>query len=302
MQDKNIFLPPAKGPVPIRMSNDYLFRSLLQSNKKVLTGLICSLLHLDFEDVRSVEVTNPIELGTAIIEKTFLLDVKILLNNSRIINLEMQVLNEHNWPERSLTYLCRSFNNLERGAEYIQVKPVVQIGLLDFTLFPDSPEFYATYQFQNAKNFMLYSDKLRLSVVDLTRIDLATEEDKRYHIDEWARLFKAKTWEEIHMLAKDNEYIQEASTTVYKLTQEEKVRLECEAREDYYRRQKEIQRRMRENEETMKCQEQTMKQQEQTMKQQEQTISQLENALNDKDSLIHSLRTELALLQKAAAD
>ena len=30
-------------------------------------------------------------------------------------------------------------------------------------------------------NHMLYSDKLRLSVLDLTRIDLATGEDKAYH-------------------------------------------------------------------------------------------------------------------------
>ena len=47
---------------------------------------------------------------------------------------------------------------------------------------------------------MLYSDKLRLSVVDLTKIDMATKEDKAYHIDYWASLFKATTWEEIKML------------------------------------------------------------------------------------------------------
>lgn len=38
------------------------------------------------------------------------------------------------------------------------------------------------------------------------------------------------------MLAQKNEYLQEASETVYKLTQEEEIRLQCEAREDYYRR------------------------------------------------------------------
>ncbi len=27
-------------------------------------------------------------------------------------------------------------------------------------------------------------------MIDLTRIDLATEEDKKFHIDDWARLFK----------------------------------------------------------------------------------------------------------------
>ena len=90
----------------------------------------------------------------------------------------------------------------------------MHISLLNFTLFPQYPEFYATYKLLNVKNHIVYSDKLRLSVVDLTCIDLATEEDKRYHIDEWAALFRAGTWEEIKMLAQNNDYIREASNTV----------------------------------------------------------------------------------------
>lgn len=39
------------------------------------------------------------------------------------------------------------------------------------------------------------------------------------------------------MLAKDNAYIADAASTVYKLSQEEMIRLQCEAREDYYRTQ-----------------------------------------------------------------
>lgn len=40
------------------------------------------------------------------------------------------------------------------------------------------------------------------------------------------------------MLAENNEYIRQASETVYQLTQEEAIRQQCEAREDYYRRQR----------------------------------------------------------------
>lgn len=39
------------------------------------------------------------------------------------------------------------------------------------------------------------------------------------------------------MLAKDNDYIKDAASTVYQLSQEEMIRLQCEAREDYYRTQ-----------------------------------------------------------------
>lgn len=46
------------------------------------------------------------------------------------------------------------------------------------------------------------------------------------------------------MLAQKNEFISEASATIYELSQEEKVRLQCEAREDFYRQQKGTERRM----------------------------------------------------------
>lgn len=231
----------ASGPLTIPMTNDYLFRALLQQNNKVLKGLIGALLHLSLNEIISVEITNPVELGKSIDAKDFFLDIKVLLNNDTIINLEMQVVNEHNWPEQSLSYLCRSFDGLNKGDNYLEVKPVIQISLLDFTLFPDHPEFYATYQLLNVKNYIKYSDKLCLHVLDLTRTDLATEEDTLYQIDYWASLFKATTWEELKMLAEKNESIAEATETIYKLTEEEKIRLQCEAREDYYRRQKDVQ-------------------------------------------------------------
>ena len=35
----------ASGPLRFNMTNDYMFRAVLQSNNKVLRGLICSLQH-----------------------------------------------------------------------------------------------------------------------------------------------------------------------------------------------------------------------------------------------------------------
>lgn len=53
----------AHGEIPYGMTNDYMFRAVLQSNNTVLKGLICSLLHLPEAEVLSVEITNPIILG-----------------------------------------------------------------------------------------------------------------------------------------------------------------------------------------------------------------------------------------------
>ena len=71
-------------------------------------------------------------------------------------------------------------------------------------------------------------------MVDLSRIDLATEEDRKYHIHEWAMLFKARTWEEMKMLAARDEYLQEASETIFRMSADDLVRKRCLDREEYY--------------------------------------------------------------------
>ena len=222
------------GQVPYRMINDYLFRAVLQSNNKVLRGLICALLHLAEEEVFSVEITNPIVLGETVKNKEFRLDINVVLNNHTLINLEMQIANRLNWRERSVMYLCRSFDQLNHGQDYAEAKPVIHIGFLDYTLMEESPEFCASYKLINTKSYQKYSDSLTLYVIDLSHIELATEEDKQYHIHEWAMLFKAATWEEVRMIASKDEYLNEAAQTMFRVSADDLIRKRCRDREEYY--------------------------------------------------------------------
>lgn len=222
------------GSVRFNMTNDYMFRAVLQTNNKVLRGLICSLLHFSEAEILSAEIVNPIILGESIDNKEFQLDIHICLNNSMFINLEMQLIDKLNWQNRSILYLCRSFDQLKHGQNYLEAKPAIHIGFLNYTLFEEFSEFYATYKLINVKKHYIYSDSLTLSVVNLSRTDLATEEDKKYHLDSWAKLFKANTWEEIAMLASDNNYMNEAARTMFQLSADEQIRERCLAREEYY--------------------------------------------------------------------
>ncbi len=224
----------ATGRIPYNMTNDYMFRAVFQSSNKALRGLICSLLHLADSEVTSVEITNPILLGDSIDDKEFRLDIHLLLNDRTRINLEMQIANRLNWPNRSVMYLCRSYDQLNRGQDYKDARPAIHIGLLDYTLFEDHPEFYAAYKLINIKNHQVYNDDLTLYVVDLTRIDLATEEDRHYHIDSWARLMKASTWEELRMTASEDEALYEAAKALYYTCSDEEIRIRCLEREEYY--------------------------------------------------------------------
>ena len=223
----------ATGEIPFNMTNDYMFRAVLQKNNRVLRGLIKALLHLSEDDIKEVRITNPIILGESLDSKQMWLDVNVILNNSIIINLEMQVANLFNWRNRSVSYICRSYDNLNRGGKYKDAKPVIHIGFLDFSLEGAEPEFYATYKLANVKTGQIYSDNVTLCVVDLNKTELATDEDKKYGIDKWAKLFKAKTWEAVKMLAKEDVYINEASKTIYELCADFEVKKRCWEREEF---------------------------------------------------------------------
>ncbi len=234
------------GIIPYTFLNDYMFRVILQKHKNVLRSIVCACLKLDAGDVQDIVVQNPIELGEAIDDKTFILDINVLLNNNTIINLEMQVLDLKDWPERSLSYLARSYDNVAKGDEYINVKPVYHIGFLNYTIFPEYPEFFAKYRMMNIKNHNVYTTKFNLYVVDLTKIELATHEDVDTGLVYWTQVFKAKTWEELRQMAERNQELQEATEALYVYNQDEIVKEKCRARQDYYNHERGTQKRLEE--------------------------------------------------------
>ena len=218
------------------MKNDYMFHAVLQKNEEVLRNLLATLLEMDEADIVSCHIENPIELGKEIDGKDCILDVKIKLNDARIINIELQVYKQTYWTNRSLLYWARAYDSIKSGQDYGMLFPTYHIGILDFTLFEEHPKFMAKYQILDVEDGFLYSDKLCIKVLDLTQLEKAkgqSETDKK--ILKWAGIFKAETLEELEQLARGEEVFENMVVTMKKLSEDEKIRMQCEAREDYER-------------------------------------------------------------------
>ena len=54
-------------------------------------------------------------------------------------------------------------------------------------------------------------------------------------VSKWAGIFKAETLEELEQLARGEEVFENMGVTMKKLSEDEKIRMQCEAREDYER-------------------------------------------------------------------
>ena len=74
MTQKLSGLEQATGKIDYTLTNDYMFRALLQTNQKVLIGLVGALLHLHPNEINVITIENPIMLGEPMNQKEYILD------------------------------------------------------------------------------------------------------------------------------------------------------------------------------------------------------------------------------------
>lgn len=292
---KKITVPyeQATGATSYGLTNDYMFRAVFQNNELARKGLIASVLHMNPNEIQSVDIRNPIKLGEQIEDKEFVLDIEVLLNDNHVINLEMQMTNQLNWQDRSLSYLCRSFDQLYKADDYSEAKPATHIGFLNFATFPDTPEFHSYYMLLNVKNHRVYSDKLSLHMVDLTHIEMATEEDKAWKIDYWARLFTAKTWEDVKMIAEKDIHMKAAAKEMYVLSADELIEQRCRARDDFRKQENSRNRIMKELTDALESKDKELEVQKQELEVQKQELEIIDQALRNAMDEIELLKQQL---------
>ena len=133
-------------------------------------GFLMALLHLKETDIETLEVADPFVEGEVKEEKEGILDVKMVLNGGKKINIEMQNTYQEDWAERSLFYNCRMFTEgLKKGESYYELPPCIHVGILDFN-YLKSPGFYHRILLQDDKTGELYSSKFQFHVIELSKI------------------------------------------------------------------------------------------------------------------------------------
>ena len=134
-------------------------------------------------------------------------------------------------------------------------------------------------------------------MVDLNHIELATAEDKEYQLDHWAALFKATTWEDIKMIAKNNTDLQEACETLLQLSADDNIREQCDARRAYYARErhhKQVEQELADARAAYDARERHHKQVEQELTYTQQELSDTQQKLSTLEAEISELKALLA--------
>jgi len=129
--------------------SDIFVRYLLGSeeNIPILKDFINTILEdSGFEKAEELSIRNPFNLATIQEEKETILDIKAQDSHHRIFNVEIQVLPDRYYNNRTLYYWSKLYSDqLSKGNDYEELNPVIAINIVDFILYPQYKKAHSCF-------------------------------------------------------------------------------------------------------------------------------------------------------------
>lgn len=215
--------------------NDYYFKYLMGSekNKAIALDFINAVLANEnsyFTDIIYVDKDeDPEHFG----DKQSCLDVKGILNDGSVIELEMQALNDRDMSERSLYYWARMYGkNVKASEKYEVLKPAICVNVLGFAHLKE-PNWRNEYRVINIESKKQLNNHMQLVFLELPKLQLKDMKTMS-KLDLWgayfARMLSDDDLKEVKIMA-------EALKAEFEFTAEEKEQWRYEQREKFLRDQ-----------------------------------------------------------------
>jgi len=180
-----------------RFTYDTLIKLLFVKYPELLKRLVAAVLGIIADSISEFIITNPEVPPEAIGDKFCKLDINMVVDNQRV-NLEVQVDNEGDYPERSLYYWARIYSSaLKAGNPYSSLPRVIIISIVDFPIF-DCEEYRSEFLPLEAKRHKLLTDKLAMLYFEVRK--LPKDIDVQNELELMLSLFRVKTEEELNKL------------------------------------------------------------------------------------------------------
>ena len=178
-----------------RVTTDTLFKLLFTKYPDLLKRLIAALLGIQYEDIEQFNIINPDISPEELGKKFCRLDINMTVNGQKV-DLEVQVSDEGDFPNRSLFYWAREFSTgLNEGEDYSLLPRTIIISILGFNQFDDPKKFHSEFQALEVTTHEPLTDKMVLHFYELKKLPPLNSADSGR--DLWLKLFKAETEEEL---------------------------------------------------------------------------------------------------------
>jgi predicted transposase/invertase (TIGR01784 family) len=176
---------------------DMLFKMLFVQYPDLLEKLVAELLGIPLESIEEFDVRNPEIPPDMLGDKSCRLDINMTVNGQRV-DLEVQVGNEGNYPERAMFNWAREYSTaLPSGQDYSMLPRTIVISIINFKLF-ECAEYHSKFLLLEAARHELLSDKMVFHFYELPKIP--KEVSNKNMLLLWLSLFKADTEEELEKI------------------------------------------------------------------------------------------------------
>lgn len=217
----------------INRTNDYVFAKIFgdPKNKDIALSLINSVFEFEgtelIDDITFQDRTLMPEYEDGKLSR---LDILGYTKKGEKVNIEMQVINEHNMERRTLYYWSKLYTNLEKGKNYSELTRTVTINILNFDLLP-CDMYHSMYGLYNLQNQHLLTKDLEIHFIEMPKWQLRNAKEMK-RLDRWLAYFTNKlSDEEMEAIVMREPAIQKAIQIESMFTTDQILRREYEQRE-----------------------------------------------------------------------
>ena len=216
----------------LNLKNDIVFKAFFsrKGNEKFLIDFLESLLETKIESIEIREEVNLEQLKNE--EKAGRLDLQAKLGDGTIVNIELQMRNEHNIEERTTYYSSKVISReTKRGTDYRDINQVIMINILGYEMFG-----FDEYISKTAIVLDKHRDYEVLRGIQWYFIELPKfrrlRPDMNEEINQW--LLFIDNWKEgVKMAGKENKIFERARKEMNYLTGDAAVQRLAELREKW---------------------------------------------------------------------
>jgi len=223
----------------LTLTNDFIFKIVFgcEENKDILLDLINAVLEdSGFPLLTSITLKNPVNTRSTDFLKDTVLDIKANDEHNRQFDIEMQVIGNEDFINRSLFYWAQLYvNQLGKGYDYDELRPVVCVNILDFVLFENKLKCHNCFMLKN----IIPDDEVLTEDLSLHFIELSKKIPLGQKLADWVELFtkEGKQGESLTVLLQKNKMLQKAHDEFQRCTQDQQTRDQAIAREMFLRDQ-----------------------------------------------------------------
>lgn len=210
------------------LRNDFVFKAFFGDKRN--NHLLLNFLNAVLEDVIiSVELADPtIEILHAD-DKVFVMDIRVVANKGKEINIGMQMSGHKAFRERMLLYWAKVYGSQSKSGEsYAELKKATQIVIANFELL-SKPQYHSRFQLIDQDNGTVFSSHLDMHVLELSKLE-DIKPDVANELEKWLLFIKGNK-EEKEALAVESSVLHEALMEIERLSQDPKTKKLAIARE-----------------------------------------------------------------------